>query len=107
MNRINIQLSVIRAHLLLISKKHLFSPRKIIAEGQTDNDGRVKNLVADSVTISPGIYKLVFDTKSYFQEQKIKGFYPSVNIEFEITDDAHYHVPLLLNPFGYSTYRGS
>ncbi len=80
---------------------------KIVSEGETDNDGRIKNLVSEEVKITPGIYKLVFDTKSYFEKQKVKAFYPSVNIEFEITDDSHYHVPLLLNPFGYSTYRGS
>ncbi len=80
---------------------------KIVSEGETDNDGRIKNLVSEEVEITPGIYKLVFDTKSYFEKQKVKAFYPSVNIEFEITDSSHYHVPLLLNPFGYSTYRGS
>lgn len=80
---------------------------KKLAEGKTDNDGRIKNLIADNVNITPGIYKLSFDTQTYFKTRNVKGFYPSVNIEFEITDDSHYHVPLLLNPFGYSTYRGS
>ena len=55
-----------------------------------------------------GTYRLTFDTGSYFRALVIDGFYPEVTITFEITDAAqHYHVPLLINPFGYSTYRGS
>lgn len=49
---------------------------------------------------------MIFEVKSYFEKQNIKSFYPSVTVEFEISEDSHYHVPLLLNPFGYSTYRG-
>ncbi len=78
-----------------------------LSKGMTDNDGRVKNLLPIEKKIAKGIYRLVFDTRSYYKSKDIKGFYPSVTIEFEITDDSHYHVPLLLNPFGYSTYRGS
>ncbi len=48
-----------------------------------------------------------FDTKSYFDQLEITGFYPNVDINFTIFDETHYHVPLLINPFGYSTYRGS
>ena len=48
-----------------------------------------------------------FETNSYFKEKNVKGFYPYVEIIFEIDDEEHYHIPLLLNPFGYSTYRGS
>ena len=78
-----------------------------LSKGNTDNDGRIKNLLPIDKKIALGIYRLVFDTKSYFKSIGINGFYPSVTIEFEIIDDSHYHVPLLLNPFGYSTYRGS
>ena len=80
---------------------------KQLSNGITDNDGRVKNLLPLDKKIPRGIYRLIFDTRSYFKSIEVKGFYPSVTIEFEITDDSHYHVPLLLNPFGYSTYRGS
>ena len=79
----------------------------LLANGVTDNDGRVKNLLPAEKKIMNGVYRLVFDTRSYFMSKELKSFYPSVTIEFEITDDSHYHVPLLLNPFGYSTYRGS
>ena len=78
-----------------------------LSKGETDLDGRVKNLLPLENKLSPGIYRLVFDTKSYYKSIDVKGFYPTVTIEFEITDSSHYHVPLLLNPFGYSTYRGS
>ena len=78
-----------------------------IAEGTTDADGRISDLLDETITLTPATYKMVFDTGKYFTDQKKQAFYPTVVIYFEITDDSHYHVPLLLNPFGYSTYRGS
>jgi hydroxyisourate hydrolase len=78
-----------------------------IARGNTNGDGRVSNLLPDGKVMDPGMYRLIFETKSYFERQDKKSFYPRITVEFEITDASHYHVPLLLNPFGYSTYRGS
>ena len=78
-----------------------------IAEGITNADGRISDLLPMGKILDAGIYRLVFGTAAYFKKQNIKTFYPQVFIEFEITDALHYHVPLLLNPFGYSTYRGS
>jgi 5-hydroxyisourate hydrolase / 2-oxo-4-hydroxy-4-carboxy-5-ureidoimidazoline decarboxylase len=78
-----------------------------IAQGITNNDGRIGDLLPAQKKLAYGNYKLVFDTGNYFASQKIKGFYPEVEIQFIVFDDAHYHVPLLINPFGYSTYRGS
>lgn len=78
-----------------------------IGGGKTNNDGRIPDLLNKEVSLSPGIYKLRFDTKKYYDESATQAFYPFVEIVFEIKTDAHYHVPLLLNPFGYSTYRGS
>ncbi len=78
-----------------------------IAQGITNTDGRVTDLLPSQKNLAHGNYKLVFDTGNYFAAQKIKGFYPEVEIQFIVFDDAHYHVPLLINPFGYSTYRGS
>ena len=80
---------------------------KIIGNGTTNNDGRISNLITSEKKTTPGIYRLTFETGSYFKSRNIKCFYPNVIIEFEITDESHYHVPLLMNPFGYSTYRGS
>jgi 5-hydroxyisourate hydrolase len=80
----------------------------LIGKGETDADGRVRDLVPQGHVLAVGIYRLTFDTGSYFASQKIEGFYPEVTIIFFVRDAAeHYHVPLLLNPYGYSTYRGS
>jgi 5-hydroxyisourate hydrolase len=77
----------------------------VLATSATDDDGRVGQL-AD--TLSAGIYRLRFDTATYFAAQGIEAFYPEIVIAFEITDaTAKYHVPVLLSPFAYSTYRGS
>ena len=78
-----------------------------IAVGTTNKDGRIPELLRKDVTLEPGNYKLRFETKEYFDKQGILTFYPFIEIIFIITGKEHYHVPLLLNPFGYSTYRGS
>ncbi len=78
-----------------------------IAQGFTNDDGRISDLLPANKNLTHGNYKLVFNTGNYFASQKIKSFYPEVEIQFIVFDDAHYHVPLLINPFGYSTYRGS
>ncbi len=78
-----------------------------INAGQTDADGRVKELVPEG-KLAEGTYRITFDTGAYFAAQSIEGFYPEASIVFVIRDAAaHYHVPLLLSAFGYSTYRGS
>jgi 5-hydroxyisourate hydrolase len=75
----------------------------------TDHDGRVRDILPfDSGASAEGIFRLRFDTSSYFRSMSQPSFYPYVEIAFEIHDPTqHYHVPLLLSPFGYSTYRGS
>jgi 5-hydroxyisourate hydrolase len=78
-----------------------------MAKGVTNQDGRVTDLLPADRLLEPGDYKLNFDTSSYFEQQAVKSFYPFVEIVFTIDSSDHYHVPLLLNPFGYSTYRGS
>lgn len=77
------------------------------AQGVTNDDGRLSDLLPPERILAPGTYKIVFETGLYFEAGKIKGFYPEVEIQFTVFDDKHYHVPLLINPFGYSTYRGS
>jgi 5-hydroxyisourate hydrolase len=77
-----------------------------IARGTTDGDGRIAQLGPER--LGTGIYRLIFSTADYFARQRIASFYPRVTIDFVIADgDAHYHVPVLLSPFAYSTYRGS
>ncbi|CAN5534447.1 hydroxyisourate hydrolase [soil metagenome] len=76
-------------------------------KGITNKDGRIMNLLADEVELPMGIYKITFDTLHYFSTMDTECFYPSVEIIFEIKTLDHYHIPLLISPFGYSTYRGS
>ena len=79
-----------------------------IGHGSTDDDGRLRTLLPDSETLTEGFYRITFDTGTYFAGLGMSGFYPEVSVVFEITEPAqHYHVPLLLSPYGYSTYRGS
>lgn len=80
---------------------------QLLGEGETNDDGRVLNLLPPNQLLA-GRYRLIFATADYFTAQKIDAFYPQVAIEFSVTATTeHYHVPLLLSPFGYSTYRGS
>lgn len=78
-----------------------------ITIASTNHDGRIPNLLKKEVVLEPGVYKLRFMTKEYFEQQGTQSFYPFIEITFSITGPEHYHVPLLLSPFGYSTYRGS
>ena len=80
-----------------------------LAQDCTNSDGRVAGLLASNPSaFVAGVYRISFDTKAYFAAAGTKAFYPYVRVVFEIEDPAqHYHVPLLLSPFGYSTYRGS
>jgi 5-hydroxyisourate hydrolase len=78
-----------------------------IAKGVTNKDGRIGDLLPQGEVLPHGLYKMKFLTKDYFDQQLIATFYPFVEIVFTITDSEHYHIPLLLNPFGYTTYRGS
>jgi 5-hydroxyisourate hydrolase len=74
--------------------------------GVTDEDGRVGDLLSGAT--AAGTYRIAFDTGAYFAARGERGFYPEVTVVFEVTEaGAHHHVPLLLSPFGYSTYRGS
>jgi len=79
-----------------------------IASGSTNLDGRIPDLLPAEHELLAGIYKLTFNTHGYFSSLPAEAFYPYVSVVFEIKNTAqHYHVPLLLSPFGYSTYRGS
>ena len=80
----------------------------LIGGGTTDDDGRVPSLLDRGVEFGPGTYRMTFETSAYLKRRHDGGFYPVVRVEFEVDDAAeHYHVPLLLSPYGYSTYRGS
>lgn len=77
-----------------------------IAQAVTDDDGRVSDLGPQ--TLESGIYRITFGSGDYFAASNVNTFYPSVTVDFTVdTNQNHYHVPLLLSPFAYSTYRGS
>ena len=79
-----------------------------MAEGLTNTDGRISDLLPTDVILSAGIYRVYFETQKYYSSNNEQGFYPYVDIVFEVDDSGtHYHIPLLLTAFGYSTYRGS
>lgn len=78
-----------------------------IVRGVTNQDGRITDWLPKDFILPAGSYKLLFETGDYFKQSMITTFYPFIEVVFAITDESHYHVPLLLNPFGYSTYRGS
>ena len=72
----------------------------------TDEQGRIKEFL-DQRQQNKGIYKLTFFVKDYFASKKMESFYPFVDVVFQIQDDKHYHVPITLSAYGYSTYRGN
>lgn len=87
----------------------------LLAKGITNDDGRVtpdswqfdSAINSSEQNLGTGRYTITFDTQSYFDAQKLSAFYPQVIIDFVVSDDGHYHIPLLLSAHGYSTYRGS
>ena len=79
-----------------------------LASASTDQDGRCSQLLPDGPNLLAGHYRLSFDTERYFAAQEIRGLYPSVQITFTVrAGEAHFHIPLLLSPCGYTTYQGS
>jgi 5-hydroxyisourate hydrolase len=77
-----------------------------LGQAVTDDDGRARDLAPEG--LGAGVHRLVFATGEYFTATNQTGFYPEVSVVFEVTDTGrHYHVPLLLSPFAFSTYRGS
>lgn len=81
---------------------------KTIAAGKTDSEGRIADLLPKSARLKKGFYRMAFETAAYYRSVGLEGFYPVVIVTFEVREPAqHYHIPLLLSPYGYSTYRGS
>lgn len=79
-----------------------------LAGGSTDSNGRCPLLLAANQALTPGIYRLAFDTGAYFAERNLDALYPSVEITFQVRDgEQRFHIPLLLGAHGYTTYRGS
>ena len=82
--------------------------RREIGRDMTDRDGRVRELIPSGLSVAAGSYCLTFETGDYFAALGVVAFYPRVSITFTVREPSqHHHVPLLLSPYGYSTYRGS
>lgn len=77
-----------------------------IDEKVTDENGRIGNFLKSDIS-NIGIYRLTYLISEYFKKNNTESFYPFIEVVFEIQDGAHYHVPITLSPFGYSTYRGN
>jgi len=100
--------SGIPASNMIIALKSLRNNEwKPMSVGISDNDGRILDILPPGRLLIPGNYLMSFNTNSYYKNHNQKGFYPEVTIQFTVTDSSHYHIPLLINPFGYTTYRGS
>ncbi len=103
----------VRLERVAATGEHVAPAGEEIAAASTDADGRVASLGPEA--IAPGTYRLIFDTGGYIMRQRgdsaggagTGAFFPEVTVTFTVTDAGHYHVPLLMSPFGYSTYRGS
>jgi 5-hydroxyisourate hydrolase len=81
---------------------------RLLTSTHTDHEGRCPQLLPDEADLSSGIYRLIFATGTYFALAKIAALYPVVEVTFQVQDrESHFHIPLLLSPNGYTTYRGS
>ncbi|HEX8141117.1 MAG TPA: hydroxyisourate hydrolase [Pyrinomonadaceae bacterium] len=94
--------------LVVLEVRSAVGDWQVVGHGTTDIDGRVRELLSGGAVLAEATYRLTFDTGAYFSAQNTESFYPEVTVVFSVREaQAHYHVPLLLSPFGYSTYRGS
>jgi 5-hydroxyisourate hydrolase len=91
-----------------LEKQNSTGDWRLLTAARTDDDGRCPQLLPEAEDLSAGSYRLIFDTGSHFAQQKVDGLYPVVEITFQAREgELHFHIPLLLSPNGYSTYRGS
>lgn len=92
---------------VILEKKQSDSSWVSIGNFKTDNNGRISNMLPYGKIDNKGIYKLIFKTHPYFEKANISSFYPFIEVVFSIAGTQHYHVPITVSPFGYSTYRGN
>jgi 5-hydroxyisourate hydrolase len=91
-----------------LERKEASGSWHLLASAQTDRDGRCGQLLPETEELSEGLYRLAFDTASYYASQKTGSLYPVIEITFRVRDgESQFHIPLLLSPNGYTTYRGS
>lgn len=92
---------------VILEMQHADGGWEQLGRGVTSSDGRASEFLSPDVHLAVGIYRLTFLTGDYYRLMNVESFYPKISVEFGVTNGGHYHVPLLLSPFGYSTYRGS
>jgi 5-hydroxyisourate hydrolase len=81
---------------------------RLLTDTETDHDGRVRELLPDDARLRTGMHRITFAVGDWFGARGVHGFFPVITVQFEVTEPSqHHHVPLLVSPFGYSTYRGS
>jgi 5-hydroxyisourate hydrolase len=91
-----------------LEKQNSAGDWRLLTSARTDDDGRCPQLLPEAEDLSAGVYRLIFDTGSYFARQKVDALYPVVEVTFQARQgESQFHIPLLLSPNGYSTYRGS
>ncbi len=96
------------AGLFISLEKSVDGQFEPISESRTNSDGRLDTNLISEQEWGAGVYRIRFETGAYFAAQKSVCFYPHVEVVFEVQNpEEHHHVPLLLSPYGYSTYRGS
>eukprot|EP01134_Creolimax_fragrantissima_P006519 CFRG6519T1 len=107
---LNTATGVPAANLAITVERQSEGPEEwtFVGKGKTNSDGRCPDLLPENFRLETCLYRITFDVKEYFEETNTKAFYPYVQVVFQIEElDSHYHVPLLLSPYGFSTYRGS
>jgi 5-hydroxyisourate hydrolase len=91
-----------------LERRELLGDWMQLGTSRTDGDGRCTQLLPENESLPAGLYRLVFDIGSYHRSREIEGFYPVVELTFHVREgDSQFHIPLLLSPYGYTTYRGS
>ena len=91
-----------------LEKQNTRGDWRLLTSARTDQDGRCAQLLPEGEDLSAGVYRLSFDTGSYYALQKIDALHPLVEVTFQARDgESHFHIPLLLSPNGYTSYRGS
>jgi 5-hydroxyisourate hydrolase len=91
-----------------LEKQNASGDWRLLTSARTDQDGRCAELLPEGEDLAVGVYRLIFDTGNYFEPQNVVTLYPVVEVTFHIREgESHFHIPLLLSPNGYTTYRGT
>lgn len=105
---LNQQTGIPSSGVNVVLEKKVENNWQVLNSAKTNKDGRIGKLWPDNIKEEVGTYRVTFKTGEYFKQQKLESFFPEIPVEFKINNiNEHYHIPLLLSQYGYSTYRGS